>query len=271
MDYDFIIVGSGSAGSLVANRLSANGKTRVLVLEAGGEDRNFWLRLPVGFFRSMVDARFARNFETEASEGTAGRQITWPRGRVIGGSSSINGLIFIRGQHEDFDDWEKLGASGWGYRDVLPHFRRLEGYNGGEDQFRGALGELQVSRLRNDNSACNAWVAAACESGLPANSDFNGQSTYGVGSYQLSIDGHWRSSSARAFLKPARKRANLTVQTHAHVAKVLFDGSRASGVEWLEHGTRKRANAACEVILCAGALQSPQLLQLSGIGPPKLL
>ena len=151
--YDYIIVGAGSAGCVVANRLSADPSCRVLLLEAGGSDRNFWLKLPVGYYRTIYNERFSRLFRTEPSEGTGGRSIVWPRGRVLGGSSSINGLIFIRGQHEDFDDWERLGAKGWSYRELLPYFRRYERYSGGESQYHGGLGEFEVSDLRNNNAA----------------------------------------------------------------------------------------------------------------------
>ena len=269
--FDYIIVGSGSAGSLLANRLSADPDHRVLVLEAGRTDRNFWLRLPVGYYRTIRDERFVRNFDTEPSAATGGRNIVWPRGRVVGGSSSINGLIFIRGQKEDFDDWARLGATGWSYRQVLPYFRSIESYSGGENQYRGGLGEMGVNDLRNNHPYCEAWVNAAQEYGLPFNPDFNSESTYGIGAYQLSIKGHWRSSSAAAFLTPARLRPNLTVVTDAHVTKVLFVGNRTAGVEWIIAGQTMRAKIGREVILAAGALQSPQILQLSGIGPANLL
>ncbi len=269
--YDYIIVGAGSAGCVLANRLSADPACRVLLLEAGGSDRNFWLKLPVGYYRTMVDDRFARRFETEPGEGTGGRAIAWPRGRVIGGSSSINGLIFIRGQRDGFDDWERMGATGWNYSELMPYFRRLERYDGGDSQYHGRLGEFEVSDLRTGNPASAAWVEAGTEFGLPHNDDFNAETTFGVGTYQLGIGKRWRSSSASAFLKPVQARANLTVITRAQVSRVLFKGQVATGVEWISNGNTASASADREVILSAGALQSPQLLQLSGIGPSDVL
>lgn len=269
--FDYIIVGSGTAGSTLAARLSEDDAARVLVLEGGGRDRGFWLKLPIGYYKSIYDTRVSHLYRGEPDPGIADRRMDCPRGRVVGGSSSINGLIYIRGQHADFDDWAALGADGWSFKDVLPHFRAVESYAGQPSQLRGAHGPLQVSDLRNDNPACNDWLQAAIGSGLPRNDDFNGESALGVGAYQLTLRGRWRDSAATAFLHPALQRPNLTLETEAHVTEILFNGPRATGVRYIKGGTAHEVHADCEVILCGGSVQSPQLLQLSGIGPAEVL
>jgi choline dehydrogenase len=269
--FDYIIIGSGTAGSTLAARLSEDAAVRILVLESGGADRGFWLKLPVGYYKSIYDKRVSHLYKGENDPGISGRQMDCPRGHVVGGSSSINGLIYIRGQHADFDDWSALGAEGWSFNQVLPHFRAIETYSGQPSQYRGAHGPLQVCDLRNDNPACHDWLRAAHAHGLPQNADFNGESAFGVGGYQLTLRGRWRDSAATAFLHPALKRPNLMLETGARVTEITFDGLRASGVRYIQNGITREMTADCEVILCCGSVQTPQLLQLSGIGPARLL
>ncbi|MFL1464192.1 GMC family oxidoreductase [Roseococcus sp. DSY-14] len=265
-EWDVIVVGSGSAGSAVAGRLSEDSARKVLVLEAGARDRNPWLHVPIGYAKTMYHPTLSWNYGTEPEAALGGRSVPWPRGRVLGGSSAINGLIYIRGQREDYDTWRQMGCTGWGFEDCLPFFRKAERNERGPDPLHGGDGPLAVSDLRDRNPLSVAFLEAAQELGLPMNPDFNGPVQEGAGWYQVTVRNGVRCSAATAYLKPALKRPNLRLETDAHATRILFEGSRAVGVEYRRGGAAQVARAR-EIVLAGGAINSPQLLMLSGIGP----
>ncbi len=270
--YDYIIVGAGSAGCVLANRLTANGRNRVLLLEAGGSDRRFFISMPLGYGKLFYDPKVNWLYKTEPDTGLAGHQDFWPRGKVLGGSSSINAMVYIRGAAEDFNGWKAAGNPGWGWEDVLPAYKALEDNEDGANQYRGVGGPLFISKNARDRHAlCAPFIAATVAAGVPYTPDFNGASQEGVGHYQMTIKNGRRNSAARAFLRPAMKRKNLYVETGAQVTRVLFQDLRAVGVEYQHNGLTKTVKATREVIISGGAVNSPQLLQLSGIGPAPLL
>jgi choline dehydrogenase len=269
--FDYIVVGAGSAGCVLANRLTASGRHRVLLLEAGGEDRNIWIHVPIGYAKLFTNAKHNWLYNSEPEPALNGRQIIQPRGKVLGGSSSINGLLYIRGQAEDFNHWRQLGNAGWSFEDVLPYFRRSEDQQRGEDELHGAGGPLSVSDVSEGHPLCEAFIEACEQAGLPRTDDFNGASQEGAGYFQLTTRNGRRWSTARGYLKPARKRHNLAVISNALTTRILFEGRRAVGVEYRRDGATHTARANAEVIISSGAFNSPQLLQLSGVGPADLL
>ena len=269
--FDFVIVGAGTAGCVLANRLTADGRNSVLLLEAGPRDRYPWIHIPIGYAKTMFHPTLNWGFYTEPEPQMNGRKVYWPRGRTLGGSSSINGLIYIRGQREDYDQWAALGNPGWSYRDVLPYFRKLEHNVRGADEFHGDDGPLWASDIEGRHPLIEAFIAAAAELGIARNDDFNGAAQEGAGYYQLTTRRGVRCSTASAYLRPAMSRANLEVRTDAHATRISFEGRRARAVVYRQGGRELSASARREVIVAAGALQSPQLLQLSGVGPPDLL
>jgi choline dehydrogenase len=268
---DYVVIGAGSAGCVLANRLSANASNRVVLLEAGGQDRNIWIHIPIGFGKMFFNKSVNWMFETAPESQLAGRRIAQPRGRVLGGSSSINGLLYVRGQRQDYDAWRSMGNHGWGYDDVLEYFKRAEDQQRGADQWHGVGGPLPVSDLPEPHPIADAFIAAAAAIGVPKNPDFNGRRQEGVGYFQATARNGLRQSTAKAYLRSAMKRSNLQVHTGAQVKRILLDGTRAVGVSYVQNGIEHRVMATREVVLCAGAIQSPQILQLSGIGPANLL
>jgi choline dehydrogenase len=274
--YDFIIVGAGSAGCVLANRLSADPSKRVLLLEAGGRDWNPWIHVPVGYFKTLHNPNTDWSYKTEPDPGLNGRSIDWPSGKTLGGSSSINGMLYIRGQHEDYDHWRQLGNVGWSSEDVLPYFKRCEKQERGSDDYHGADGPLSVSDMRARRDVCDAFINAAEEIGIPRNDDFNGANQEGAGYFQLTSRKGFRCSSAVAYLNPVRSRPNLEITTHALVERLLFDGdqgNKVTGIAFSVKGNSRQAmlKSGGELILSSGAIGSPKILQVSGIGPGALI
>jgi choline dehydrogenase len=269
--FDYVVVGAGSAGCVLANRLSASGQHRVLLLEAGPPDRYPWIHIPIGYAKTMFHPVYNWRFKTEPEPHMNGREVYWPRGRTLGGSSAINGLIYIRGQREDYDHWALLGNAGWSFDEVLPYFRKLEHNVRGASEYHGADGPLWASDITVPHPLVEALIGAAQRIGIPRNDDFNGPTQEGAGYYQLTTRRGFRCSTAVAYLRPAQGRANLAVRTDAHATRIEFDGRRATGVTYRHGGQEITAGAQREVVLAAGALQSPQLLELSGIGQPRVL
>ncbi len=269
--FDYIVVGAGSAGCVLANRLTESGRHRVLLLEAGGHDRHLWIHIPLGYGKLFADARVNWLYKTEPEPELDNRQVIQPRGKVLGGSSSINGLLYLRGQPEDYDHWRQLGNGGWSFDDVLPYFRRSEHQERGEDRLHGVGGPLAVSNVCEPHPLCDAFIESAEQAGFSRNDDFNGPSQEGAGYFQLTAKDGRRWSTAAGYLRQARRRPNLAVATGALATRILLSGRRATGIEYRQGGTIRVAHANREVILAGGAFNSPQLMQLSGLGPAELL
>ena len=265
-DFDYIVVGAGSAGCVVANRLSADAKSRVLLLEAGGKDNWIWFHIPVGYLYAMGNPRADWLFQTEKEPGLNGRALNYPRGKVIGGCSAINGMISMRGQAQDYDHWRQLGLAGWGWDDVAPIFKRLDGHFLGDTEHHGGSGEWRVEQMRVKWDVLDAVTKAATEMGVPPTQDFNTGDNEGVGYFHVNQKRGLRMSAATAFLKPVLDRPNLRLETGVLVEKIVFEGKRAVGVQFRRGGKLVEARAKGEIVLSAGAIGSPQILQLSGVG-----
>ncbi len=265
--FDYIIVDAGSAGCVLANRLSADPATRVLLLEAGGRDWNPWIHIPVGYFKTIHNPMTDWYYRTEADPGLGSRSLQWPRGKVLGGSSSINGLLYVRGQAQDFDQWRQMGNRGWGFEDVLPYFKRAEDQERGADAHHGAGGPLAVSDIRIRREICDVVIDAAEELGIPRSDDFNGIDQEGAGYFQLTARNGLRCSTAVGYLRPARARRNLRIETHALVQRLVLQGCQATGLIYEQGGREHAAQCRGEIILAGGAINSPQFLMPSGIGP----
>lgn len=271
LEFDYIIVGGGSAGCVLANRLSEDPKNRVLLLEAGGKDNYIWIHIPVGYLYCMGNPRTDWGFKTKDQHGLNGRALNYPRGRVLGGCSSINGMIYMRGQARDYDGWRQMGNPGWGWDDVLPYFKKSEDYYAGEDEMHGAGGEWRVEEQRLTWEILDAYRDAAEQAGIAKVEDFNRGDNEGSAYFRVNQRGGWRWNTSKGFLRPVKSRENLKVVTQAQVQKVLFEGKRATGLDVDVRGVKTTYKARGEVILSAGAIGSPQLLELSGIGNPKVL
>ena len=283
--FDYVIVGAGSAGCVLANRLSADGKNNVLLLEAGGSDRNIWVQMPLGYGRTFFDPKLNWMYDTQKDQGLNNRSAYWPRGKVLGGSSSINAMVYIRGLPLDFNNWRDEGNTGWGWDDVLPIFKGYEDHDWGVSEYHGSGGELHITDIQNEvHPLCQNFLKGAESVGYPRTKDFNGEQMEGVGTFQINTRKGWRASSSNAFLRPVMKRKNLQIRTHAQATRILFASDdevtaqanregmvRATGVEYLKNGALHQVTAHKEVIVSGGAINSPQLLQLSGIGDPELL
>ena len=272
--FDYVIVGSGAAGAVLANRLTEDGKATVCLLESGPADWHPYLHIPAGFIKAVFNPAFAYQFHSEPNELTKGRRIPLPQGRVLGGSTSINGLIYNRGQRGDYDHWAALGNRGWSYAEILPYFKKTERWVGGNDAFRGRSGELPISDIEWKHPIMDAFIAGAVGMGIPRNPDYNGETQEGVGFFQRTIHGRWRMSTSRTFLSPVKSRANLEIRTGAQATAILLEGKRARGVQYArrrETGALREVRARREVIICCGAFNTPKLLQLSGIGPGRFL